>query len=179
MATPPTLQPPFADPPFSGDTTQFSAAWTQHQQALVDQLQTLNAKMGVTDGTDATTGQIGEYLTASGGPITLGSGTAANIATLALPAGDWDVAGNAAFTAAGTTVPRQIGASVSTTSGVLGSIFSVIGATFGVGSFNVIGTGGPVRFSLSAGATAYLVGLATFTVAGMTATGSMWARRVR
>jgi hypothetical protein len=144
--TPGNLQPPFQDTPLvqSGD---HSPAWSRHLQDVADRINGLPAlvKTGVVDGSDATAGQIGEFLTASGGPITMGSGTPANIATLILTAGDWDVSGNVAFTAAGATHPTQVVASVSASSGALGGQLTVIAATFGTGSFNVISTGAPAR----------------------------------
>ena len=56
---------------------------------------------GVTDGNDAAAGQVGEYVTASGSGVGLANGTPANVATLTLAAGDWDVSGNAQFVATG------------------------------------------------------------------------------
>ncbi len=55
--------------------------------------------MGVTTGADATAGQIGEYLTAA---ISASVSAQAQIGTLALTAGDWDVWANAEFTVSGT-----------------------------------------------------------------------------
>ncbi|CAN5462726.1 hypothetical protein BH20VER3_BH20VER3_00940 [soil metagenome] len=52
------------------------------------------AVAGVTDGSNAAAGKVGEYLSsvvASGSGVSLTSGAVANITSLALTAGDWDV----------------------------------------------------------------------------------------
>jgi len=70
------------------------------------------AIVGVSDGSAATAGQIGEFKTAqtlSTAPIPLTTNVAAVIATLALTAGDWDVWGASGFnttTSTGNPVAR-------------------------------------------------------------------------
>jgi hypothetical protein len=50
---------------------------------------------GVTDGSNAGAGQVGEFVSASGGPFSVANGVIANIAATTLSAGDWDVWGTA------------------------------------------------------------------------------------
>jgi hypothetical protein len=170
------LKPP-ADPPLLGNDSQHSTAWADYHDRVAAALKQLGT--GVTDGSDAPAGQVGERLTASGGPIGLTSNAAANIATLPLTAGDFEVWGNIHFTAAPTTHPTEAVAGVSSASGALGAVYEQVGAPFNAGANIQLGTGGPVRFSSAGAQTAYLVAFAVFTAAGMTASGTIWARRVR
>jgi len=56
------------------------------------------AKLGVTDGSDATAGQIGEYLSVTqANNVALTTATPKTVTTLALTAGDWDVWGYGGF----------------------------------------------------------------------------------
>ena len=177
------LQPPFYDPPIVDDATgqQHSQAWTEYHQSVSDQLAsttaTIAARAGVTDGSDATAGQIGEYLTASSsGAVTPGSGGINNIATLALTAGDWDVQGNVIFNpTAGVTYAA---CSVSTASGAIGPIATRVP---GAGSATQlrIGTGGGLRVSVAAATTVYLTAQTAFSSGSMSVTGVIWGRRVR
>jgi hypothetical protein len=182
MAFPPqVVQPPFYDPPIVDAATgqQHSQAWTEYHQSVADQLALMAAKagVGVTDGSDAAAGQVGEYLTASSsGSVTPASGDVNDIATLPLTAGDWDVAGNVVFTpTAGVTYAA---ASVSTVSHALGPIAT---RTPGAGAATQmrIGTGGSLRVSVAAPTTVYLTAQAGFSSGAMTVTGQVWARRAR
>ena len=179
MATAPTIQPPFYDPPIADYPSgqQHSQAWTEYHQSVADQLASLATNNGVTDGNDAAAGQVGEYVTASGSGVGLANGTPANVATLTLAAGDWDVSGNAQFVATG--VLTRVTAGVSTVSGGYNSWSTTVSGTLGSGSSQQIGTGGAVRVSIAAPTTAYLVATATFTSGGVTANGTIWARRMR
>jgi hypothetical protein len=177
-----TIQPPFYDQPLTDYPSgqQFSQAWTEYHQTLADRVTALPGAVqtGVVDGSDAAPGMIGEFMTASGS-ATLANGVAANIASLPLTAGDWDVWGYVLFTAAATTHPTEVQASVSTSSGSLSQPRTMLAATFNVGSQQEIGTGGAQRISTAAATTAFLVGFSTFTTAGMTAAGNIIARRMR
>ena len=177
------LQPPFYDPPLTDYPTgqRHSQAWTEYHQALTDQTAAntaaLAAKAGVTDGSDATAGQIGEYLTASSsGTITPSTGDINNIATLPLTAGDWDVEGNVVFQpTAGISYAM---CSVSGVSGVIGPVATRIP---GAGSATQlrIGTGGSLRVSTAADMTVYLTAQVAFSSGSMSVSGTIWARRAR
>jgi hypothetical protein len=52
---------------------------------------TINGIPGVTTNSNATVGDVGEYVEANASNITVNSGTAVNIASISLTAGDWDV----------------------------------------------------------------------------------------
>jgi hypothetical protein len=131
----------------------------------------------VVDGSDAAAGGVGEYLHNNAAGVGLSNGTAANVVTLALSAGDWDVSGNVQFVTTG--VLTRVTAGVSTISGNWNSYVTSVSGTLGSGSAQQIGSGGSVRVSVSAAATAYLVAAAAFSSGGVTANGTIWARRVR
>jgi len=170
------LEPPVLEQPIADDG-QHTRAWSDYHQNVADALAKVH--LGVTDGSEAKAGEIGEYLTASGGPLSIANNTPTNIATLPLTAGDYDVWGQVAFTAAGTTHPTQIGASISTVSATLQQATTLLGAAFTTGATLTIGTAGSARVNVAAATTAYLVGFSTFTTAGMTASGTVYARRAR
>lgn len=135
---------------------------------------------------NATAGNIGEYavLSVSAGasvPIA-NSGTAVNVGTLSLTAGDWDVRGNVGISAAASTqVTRVLGGInlVSATipsSGQPGAFNMVQGFT---GANSVVVPLDTVRVSIASTTTVYLVANASFTISTAAAFGSMSARRVR
>ena len=175
-ATGSALQPPSNELPLD-DKGRHSQAWSAWYQQVSDQMTTLQARWGVTDGSDAAAGQIGEYLSASGSGVGLANGSPANVATLALTAGDWDVSGNVQFVATG--VLTRVTAGVSTVSGDYNSWSTTVSGTLGSGSSQQIGNGGPVRVIVGTPTTAYLVAATTFTSGGVTADGTIWARRMR
>lgn len=173
------LQPPFYDPPIADYPSgqQHSQAWTEYHQSVADQLAKQAANAGVADGSDATAGQIGEYLTASAGSVGLSSGTIANIVTLALTPGDWDVEGNVVFDPTGAVT--FVAASVSVASATFGAHSTANAGTLGTALQHRIGTGGSTRVTSNSPLTAYLVAQCLFSTGAMNATGSIWARRVR
>ena len=59
---------------------------------------------GVTSGSAAAAGSVGEVKTATGTAVSLTNSTVANITSVALTAGDWWCSGNIEYDAAGTTI---------------------------------------------------------------------------
>jgi len=89
---------------------------TSYATATVGQLP------GTTTNDNASAGNIGEYVTASvaqASAITLSNATPANITSISLTAGDWDVWGAVAFTGASTPTINALSGGVSTTSATL------------------------------------------------------------
>ena len=141
---------------------------------------------GTTTNDDAAAGKIGEYIEgvlASGSALSVTSGTALNVTSISLTAGDWEVSGAVVFSRA---------ASTSVTLWVCGP--STTSATFDVdaskraelaiaaqvpSSSNTVLHFSPIRYSLAATTTIYIVALAAFTVSTMTAYGTIRARRMR
>jgi hypothetical protein len=187
MATAPrpsVLKPPANDPPLT-DVGQHSHAWAGFYVDVANDIGSIKAqlaaKAGVTDGSDATAGQIGEYLTATASGVSLPNGTAVDVVTLALTAGDWQVSGVLEFTPGAGTTFNHLVVGLDPTIATIGAIRSELYATFpaGTGSATIVlGNGAPVRFSSAGAATAHLVGLANF-IGSMNAGGTIVAWRAR
>lgn len=193
ISTPVEYKPPFRDAPLDAGKTAFSDAWVGWFTDVSDRLTLITQRVGiaegdiaaggggVTDGSDAPAGHIGEFLSASGsGGLT--SGAATDRATLTLTAGDWDVAGSATITPNLPTMTfaqawlgtvanavadpgRSAVQAQSTTAGVLGGVALVVG---------------PRRFSVTSDTAVHLGCQANFP-AGTTVAASAFirARRMR
>jgi hypothetical protein len=141
--------------------------------------------VGTTTNNNAAAGSVGEYATASAASTTvsLTTATPANVTSISLTAGDYDVQGVCVYqTAASTSVTQDI-CGISTTSATLGADGSYTRSTFAAvvpGAVEYADMPSPVfRVSLAATTTVYLVGQSTFTVSTQTAGGVIRARRVR
>lgn len=142
---------------------------------------------GTTTNNNADTGVVGEYVSSSVGntTVTLTTGVTANLTSISLTAGDWDVQGNVGFDTAATANITYWYAGVTKTSATLeGGYFQSTnmasptgGIVFGANAFSLPS---PVaRISLSATTTVYLITNVGFTVAAVKAGGMIKARRVR
>ena len=142
---------------------------------------------GVTDGSSAQSGVLGEViesLVASGSAVALTTATPANVTSISLSAGDWDIDGHVVFAGASATTAAGdlFSTGISTTSATLptdGSeqpvgVPAVTTTSFKAGTSLIKKT-----ISLSGAATVYLVAEATFSAGTMGAYGSIVARRVR
>ncbi len=144
---------------------------------------TTNAIVGTATNNSATAGHIGEYvssLIAVGSAVSLTTATPANVTSISLTAGDWDVEGNINFTETTATVTARSGGVTSTTATIPtdGSEVYNGSQTVVITSINSI-TSSRKRFSLSGTTTVYLVTSATFSAGTVAAFGSITARRVR
>jgi hypothetical protein len=145
--------------------------------------------LGTSTNDNATAGNVGEFITSQilfASPVSLTTATAANITTISLTAGDWDVWGQAGFTGGTTTTTSSLAANTSsTTASVVQSSVSFINNIYPAsvlfnGSFNSVSFAVPVnRFSLSATTTIYLSCYASFATSTCSAFGTLSARRVR
>lgn len=145
--------------------------------------------MGTVAADNAPAGGNGEQLAVSNTAGTaLTSGTAANVATLALTAGDWSVAGVVVFTPV-STGPTVLGAGVGTVSATLPTAANVAAGaanktqyslSFANAAVQTMQTG-ITRVNVSATTNVYLTAQGTYSGAGssLTATGYISARRVR
>jgi hypothetical protein len=140
-------------------------------------------KQGVTDGSDAPTGQIGEVISSvvtTG--VTLATNVIANVSSISLTPGDWDVQGEVWInfgTGGGTSTHAYINTASAIPNPVaLGTARFSLLANFAASGFAVLPLS-PSRASLSATTTYYLITLAAFPSGTTTATGKIWARRVR
>lgn len=142
---------------------------------------------GTTTNDDAAAGKVGEYLTAnlaSGSATSLSTSTAKTIISISLTAGDWDVWGIVNYTAAGTTAIVTLQASVSQVADTRDVTIDHLVSTAYANAY-VIGAAStsvsmpPVRVSLSATTTVYLIAFATFNTSTLTGYGVINARRRR
>lgn len=143
-----------------------------------------NLLRGVSDGTAFTAGMVGEYVSSAVAQATSGlsTGTATNVTSISLTAGDWDVYGAVSFGQVGAPTFTRTIASITTTSATLGTQgdtrFDL--PTGPSGSADSTITIPSYRISVSSTTTVYLVGFANFT--GGTSAGvygRISARRVR
>lgn len=119
---------------------------------------------------------------ASGSAVSLTTATTANVTSISLPAGDWLVSGNVAFTAAGTTTATSFTASINSTSATLPT--SPGAGAYAVDPFSISAAGvtpviptGTTRITLTATTTVYLLAQATFAISTMSAFGFIQAWR--
>jgi hypothetical protein len=143
--------------------------------------------VGVTSASNAAAGSIGEYISSQvlqGSATGITTGTPANVTSISLSPGDWDVWGSVGFVAAGsTTATQQIGW-ISTTSASLpaspnnGAMFSYLGTGAAAGGNGVFPIG-RIRLSLASTTTVYLGAQSSFSVSTMSVYGFIGARRVR
>ena len=142
--------------------------------------------VGVTDGSNAAAGTIGEYvegIRALASSINVVSATPINITSISLTAGDWDVEGNVQQNNVGGPTTTAMHAWVSSVSAALpaglgteGGYVQWRGSTTG----NIGTCTGNRRFNLTATTTVYLSCQETFTGGSSVASyGMLRARRVR
>jgi hypothetical protein len=137
----------------------------------------------LTIGVTAGPGVIGEYLSVQTSPSAIAHGVTANVATLALAAGDYDVQGSVATVPQPATTTSLLLAGISTTtvsvSAPAGGSYVQHASAVGAGQGMVLATGRR-RISLNTNANVYLVAMTLFGGgAGMEIWGFMSARRVR
>jgi len=143
--------------------------------------------VGTTAGGNAVSGQVGEYVSANvlvGSAVSLTTNIAANVTSISLTAGDWDVSGSVCFTAPGTTNFDHSFQWVSATSATFPTMpNSNGGGYFFWGAVSVDSTiplpAGTIRINVSTTTTVYLSTRATFTISTLGAFGFIRARRVR
>lgn len=141
--------------------------------------------VGTTTNDSAAAGSVGEYVSSVvTAPVTLTSGTAANITSISLTAGDWDVSGFVFFNGGATTTVTYINGSISTTSATIDTsadrntiVFANGGTAVNLTTVNTVT--GPSRFSLSTTTTVFLVARSVFGTSSGTAAGTIRARRIR
>lgn len=138
---------------------------------------------GTTTNDNATAGNIGEYIESnitSGSAVSLTTATPADVTSISLTAGDWDVEGTVGFTITGATTENFRSGS-NTTSATFGgdntyTYVPIIAAAFTNELRGLIPTR---RYSLSGTTTIYLIGQANFSAGSVDAYGLIRARRVR
>lgn len=134
----------------------------------------------------AAAGYVGQYISSSivaGSAVPLTTTVSANVTSISLTAGDWDVASSVLFLPDPTTTSTAQHGAISATTGT----FPTAGSENNIGGLSIAfgagGTGqfcvGPTRISLASTTTIYLVASAIFAVSTMAAYGFIGARRIR
>jgi hypothetical protein len=137
-----------------------------------------NGIVGVTNGSAASAGQVGEFRAGSislGSAWTMFTGITINVVAVSLSAGDWDVSGNVYFTATGSPTGVALFGSVSTTSATIGAY----GSSPLLPNNSAAVVTGTVRVSLASAGTVYLTAEAIFTGGSIKVYGELSARRMR
>ncbi|MDR3450635.1 MAG: hypothetical protein P4M15_12990 [Alphaproteobacteria bacterium] len=138
---------------------------------------TTNGILGTGTNDSASAGVVGEYITANAPGVSLTSGTATNITSISLTAGDWDVDGNVLFHPS-STMTAIFAASNSTSASFPSALnYAQLHQSFtsAADSSLVVPT---QRYSLSSTTTIYLIGQSAFS-GTCTGSGLIRARRVR
>lgn len=123
-------------------------------------------------------GYIGEVISsviASGSAVSLTTVTAANVTSISLTAGDWDVWGNVFINDNATTLLVMYGW-ISTTSATVPDVSLVNGYYGGLLNFNGFSVPS-IRINVSTTTTVYLGAYANFASGAVTACGGIFARR--
>ena len=142
--------------------------------------------IGTTAADNAIAGTVGEFLTSTfGSAVSVMNGTITNIASLALTAGDWDVWGVLASNPAAGTVQTVFDGGISTAN----NTFPTFAGASSCGLFAWTGTAqastgllfqtGTLRINIASPATYYLNVYILFSVSTCTASGQLYARRIR
>jgi hypothetical protein len=159
--------------------------WFQGIQQSIFNLAASESSMGVTDGSDALPGHVGEFISASVQDpafVSVANGVATDIVTMSLTAGDWDVQGQIATQSpsSGHIQHMQVWTSVVS----MTRPTQLVGGFHEVGGINTTGVEeivlptGKVRVVLTAPATVYLSTIVDFS-GTCVALGFIGARRIR
>lgn len=143
---------------------------------------------GTTTNNNAAAGVIGEVISqtvVSGSGVSLTSGIAANITSISLTAGDWDVWGTGCFHPTPTTQIGALKTWISSTSATYpgtpngGAISANIYPASFVPNDDFMFPVGTQRVSLASTTTIYLEAISYHSASTNTGYGTIWARRVR
>jgi Pectate lyase superfamily protein len=139
---------------------------------------------GTIAGGNAISGIVGEYIFSSiqgGSAVSVTTGVAANITSISLPAGDWEVYGTIGTSVAASTVCSDIAGAISTTSATFaGGNFAQVQLPISTGAGAGVQTPvGNMRLNLTTTTTVFLVGLTSFATSTCKMFGYIAARRAR
>lgn len=145
---------------------------------------------GINTADIANTGMVGELVSSvvvSGSAVALTTGVGANVTSIVLTAGDWDVWGSVSFSYGATTTVNDIQISFGSTSATIDPtpgrisvlpMFGLVPGSFtNITSFPLPSL--PLQVPVGTTTTIYLVTLVDFGVSTMSAYGAIYARRRR
>lgn len=170
---------------FASITTTGNAAVAGNLTVSGGLLNPVGGILGTTTNDNAVTGTVGEYISSTvlvGSAVALTTDTPANVTSIALTAGDWDVWANVWTSTGSGTVLTQFVVAVSDVSATFPTAPGDGAYTSWSGSLtttNIGFTAGMARRSLALTTTVYLVVQASFSVDAEAAYGFIGARRVR
>lgn len=140
----------------------------------------LNGIVGVTNGSNVNTGNVGEIVKSNivfGSAISLVNSTNSDLTSISLTAGDWDLWGNVYINNSASTL-SIVNAWISTTSGVTPD--NSLLAHYLLTAQGNIGFVVPSTYlQLASTTTVYITGNATFSAGSTTMSGNIYARRRR
>jgi hypothetical protein len=166
---------PLANPVFTGNPVAPTQALSDADTSIAT---TAFVRTGVTDGSDAAAGQVGEFLTATAAGVAMTNSTARNITSLVLSAGDWDVWGSTYFGPSVGMTSMNAGLSLTTATLPATGLYMALNipsAAMG-GSMMAVPQ---QRFSSASSFTVFMVGVAAFASGTCAATAYIFARRRR
>jgi hypothetical protein len=138
---------------------------------------------GVTNGTAAAAGSVGEIITSTVTAVSLTSGTPTNATSISLTAGQWDVYGSCTFVPTGTTAVSSVFAGASKTTATFPA--SPLLATFETATPSAF-TGTKLSLTIpsqpinvSSTTTVFMVMQAGFAASTLTADCNLWGERRR
>ena len=143
--------------------------------------------VGAVDGVNAKAGHVGEVVSSLvpvGSAVSLTNATPANVTSIPLTAGDWNIEGTVNFTAAAATTAAgaAFAVGVNTTSATVptdgSETYEYLGAIT-TGTYKATGEASMKTLNVTANTTVYLVASAAFSAGTVGAYGSLIARRVR
>lgn len=158
-----------------------AASWTYASVHQAGQL------LATATNDNANAGNVGEVISStvvSGSAITLTTGVIANVTSITLTPGDWDITADGVYTGGATTTVSFLDSSISTTSATTNTAPGFRGniSYFGSAPFNLVDQHvwmANARASLTASTTYFLTARANFGTAGCSAYGIISARRRR
>lgn len=164
-----------AAPTAAAGTNTTQLATTEFVTSAVSTASTI-LKAGVTNGSSAAAGVIGEVLSATGTAANATTAVARNLVSLTLTPGDWEVTGVGYFLPSASSAITTV--SLGTSSGVI-EVFP--NRTRPAGATTIYESDVPVRrrFNVSATTTIYLVGYVEFSSGTVSTNGYIEARRMR
>jgi hypothetical protein len=172
----------FASPPSTGygsTTPEPVAATTISATGLISP-STTNGIKGTTAGDNANAGSIGEIVIGTSGSIGMTASVPANITSITLTAGDWEIWGNVEFDPAASTTASTSVVGVNSVSATLPASPSKSITNYNVLTGQIFTNAPPVsRYNITSTTTFYLVADVQFSVSTMAAQGFIAARRRR
>lgn len=141
---------------------------------------------GITDGSNAASGNVGEHLFAqllSSSAVALVNNTVAGVISLTIPAGDWDVDGSIAFSGGASTAVQYVGGAINNSASISpDGASSVFQPCYGSTPFNFVSTVKmalpPTRVSSGSSGTFSVYAICGFTPGNVSAFGTLRARRI-